>query len=232
MAYDHVEQNGNALTYTIVGDTIIFDAVPDAGNITLTVANQAPTLNVIANSSIDQADGTQTVNLAGITAGTSESQVLTVSATTANTSLIKNLIVTYNSPDATGSISFNPDPAATGTTTITVRVTDDGTPVKYTERTFTVAVTSTATGTKETMLSEKDLTIAPNPASDLLTISSEKQLSSSTVSLEEASGVIVYEKFFSSFNKLQLDLSGKKAGVYLLRIRSDQGTIVKKVVVL
>jgi hypothetical protein len=70
--------------------------------------------------------GTQTVSLSGIGAGGGESQVLAVTATSSNPSLIPHPTVSYASPNATGSLSFAPAHNAIGTAIITVTVTDDG----------------------------------------------------------------------------------------------------------
>ena len=48
----------------------------------------------------------QTINLTGIAAGGSETQTLTVTATSSNPALIPNPTVTYTSPNATGSLSY------------------------------------------------------------------------------------------------------------------------------
>lgn len=232
IAYDAVTQNGNPLSFTIVGDTIIFNAVPDAGLISLTLANQAPTLDALTDLSIDQEDATQTVHLSGITAGTGETQNLTVTVTAQNTALIQNLTINYNNPDATGSFSFDPNPLAAGSTTITVRVTDNGNPVKYVERSFTLTVSGSTTSASKPAFSETDLTLSPNPVYDLLTIETTQSLSAVSVLVEDLSGAVVCETEFPSTSKMQLDLSGKKAGVYVLRVKSAQGTVVKKLVVL
>jgi hypothetical protein len=66
------------------------------------------------------------VNLAGITAGDSESQPLRVIASSSNTGLIPNPTVTYTTANATGSIAFTPVTDQSGTATITVTVEDGG----------------------------------------------------------------------------------------------------------
>jgi hypothetical protein len=89
-------------------------------DVTVSAVNDAPTLDAIATPP-------QTVNLAGITAGPFESQGLTVSASSDSPLLIANpILVSYTSPNATGSLTYAPVPAASGIATITVTVTDDG----------------------------------------------------------------------------------------------------------
>ena len=105
--------------------------------------NQPPTLNALANVTINESAGQQTVNLSGITDGsTNESQTLTVTASSSNTGLIPNPTVTYTSPNATGSIRFTPVASAFGSAVITVTVNDGGASNNVISRTFTVTVNS------------------------------------------------------------------------------------------
>ena len=109
---------------------------------TIPVASNAiPTLNAIANSTITESAGPQTVSLSGISSGSvNESQTLAVTASSSNTGLIPNPTVTYTSPNTTGSISFTPVAYAYGSATITVRVNDGGASNNIVSRTFTVTV--------------------------------------------------------------------------------------------
>jgi len=112
---------------------------------TVTVApvNQTPTLNTLANMTINENAGQQTVNLSGISSGaTNENQTLTVTATSGNTGLIPNPTVTYTTPGATGSIKFTPVASAFGTASITVTVNDGGTSNNIISRSFTVVVSN------------------------------------------------------------------------------------------
>jgi hypothetical protein len=111
--------------------------------VTVSPVNQAPTLNTIANVTVNEGAGLQTVNLAGIGSGAAnETQTLTVIATSSNPALIPNPAVTYTSPNATGSLSFTPVALASGTATISVAVDDGATSNNIVTRTFTVTVNS------------------------------------------------------------------------------------------
>ena len=89
--------------------------------------NQPPTLAAIADpAAINQNAGLQTVNLAGISAGAGETQALRVTATSNNTALIPNPTVSYTSPNATGSLSYQPVANQSGTAHVTVTVRDAG----------------------------------------------------------------------------------------------------------
>lgn len=116
--------------------------------------NKAPTLNSISSVSINMNASKQTVNLSGISAGSGETQTLTVSATSSNTGLIPNPSVVYSSPSSTGKIEFTPVSSKTGTATITVKVKDSGSGtspnVNEVTRTFTVTVKSTSTAGSST----------------------------------------------------------------------------------
>jgi hypothetical protein len=133
------------------GTTTITVTVNDGGTsnnvitrtftVTVNAVNQTPTLNAIANLTLNENAGLQTVNLGGISAGAAnEVQTLTVTAASSNPALIPNPTVTYTSPNATGSLTFTPAANANGTTTITVTVNDGGTSNNVVTRTFTVTV--------------------------------------------------------------------------------------------
>ena len=108
---------------------------------TVNPVNQVPTLTTLANLSIDENAGLQTVGLSGISSGAAnESQTLTVTASSSNTGLVPTPTVTYTSPNATGSIKFTPVASAYGSATITVTVNDGGTSNNVLSRSFTVTV--------------------------------------------------------------------------------------------
>lgn len=97
-------------------------------SITITVnsLNDFPTINPIADQpAIPEDAGTQTVNMANITAGPLESQSISINAVSSNTSLIPTPTVSYTSPNNIGSISYSPALDQSGTSIITITV-DDG----------------------------------------------------------------------------------------------------------
>ena len=118
-----VEDGGLDNNLSTAGDNATFSRTFD---VTVNAVNDAPTLNAIGNVSINEDASEQTVNLAGITAGGSESQVLQVTATSSNTGLISNPTVTYTTANTTGSLAFTPVADQSGTATITVTVEDGG----------------------------------------------------------------------------------------------------------
>jgi len=88
--------------------------------------NITPTLDPLANLTLNEDAPLQTVTLSGITAGEGETQALRVTATSSNTAIIPNPSVNYLSPNTQGSLSFTPVANRYGVATITVFVEDGG----------------------------------------------------------------------------------------------------------
>jgi len=156
-----VTVNDGAASNNIVSRTFTVSVNP---------VNQAPTLNSLANRTIDENAGLQTVSLSGIgTGAANESQTLTVTASSSNTGLILNPTVSYTSPNATGSISFTPVDYAFGSATITVTVNDGGASNNIVSRTFTVTVNPV--NQAPTLFTLADLTIDENAGLQTVTLS-------------------------------------------------------------
>ena len=85
-----------------------------------------PTLDPISDRTLQEDTDEQSVSLSGITDGDTGNQLLRVTASSNNTSLIPTPTVDYNSPDSTGTVRFTPLPDQFGTANITVTVEDGG----------------------------------------------------------------------------------------------------------
>ena len=127
----------NEATYVIpqaaVGSSVSGNTTPPA--------SLPPTLDAIANQSVYQNAGVQTVNLTGIAAGTSGNATVNVYAVASDYTIVSNLVVNYNAPDSTGTLSFSPV-GAVGAATVTVYVDNGGTTNNPVTQTFTVTVTT------------------------------------------------------------------------------------------
>jgi hypothetical protein len=134
--------NGSAtITVTVNDGGTSNNIVSRMFTVTVNPVNQPPTLNALADLTLNENAGLQTVNLSGITSGaTNENQTLTVTASSSNTSLIPTPAVNYTSPNTTGSITFTPVASAYGSATVTVTVNDGGTSNNVVSRSFTVTV--------------------------------------------------------------------------------------------
>ncbi len=109
--------------------------------VTVNPLNDPPTLDPIAiPGPKNENEGTQTVNLTGISAGGGEAQTITVTAVSDNPGLVPNPTVHYTSPAPTGSLTYTPEPNTNGTARISVTVNDGGASNNIVTRTFEVII--------------------------------------------------------------------------------------------
>jgi len=102
---------------------------------------QPPALNPINNLTINANAGAQTVNLTGLASGSpAGNQVITVTATSSNPSLVSNPVINYTSTNSSGSLTFSPAGNASGSATITVTVNNGAASNNVTVRSFVVTV--------------------------------------------------------------------------------------------
>lgn len=93
--------------------------------VTQSETNAPPTLDALPDIFVNEDAIASTISLAGISAGANEpAQVVAISARSANRDLIPDPIVTYTSPNPTGTLLLAPYPGTNGTTTVTVTVHD------------------------------------------------------------------------------------------------------------
>ena len=151
LAYTPVaDANGSAtITVTVNDGGGGTETIVRTFTVAVTAVNDQPTLAAIATPADILEDAIQqTVNLTGIGKGPANesSQVLAVTASSSNTALIPTPTVVYTPSDATGSIKYTPAANLSGTSTITVTVTDTGgtsnSGVNTVSRTFVVTVTA------------------------------------------------------------------------------------------
>ncbi|MBI5773090.1 MAG: hypothetical protein HZA89_05015 [Verrucomicrobia bacterium] len=105
------------------------DTVVETFEVVVNAVNDAPTLNALASLTINANVGPQNVSLSGIFVGggaDESGQTLVIAAASTDSLLIPNPVVTYNNPDATGTLTFTPNLDATGVATLSVVVTDSG----------------------------------------------------------------------------------------------------------
>ncbi|HEY3320156.1 MAG TPA: tandem-95 repeat protein [Planctomycetota bacterium] len=104
------------------------DTVVQTFVVNVTTVNDPPTLDPIADIAINEDAPAQTVILSGITSGPPDesTQVIAITATSSDPAITPDPSVSYNSPDGTGSLTFQPLANANGSVTITVTVADNG----------------------------------------------------------------------------------------------------------
>ena len=131
----------STITVTVNDGCASNNLVSRAFDVTVNPVNHTPTLNALADLTVNENAGYQTVSLSGIGSGApDESDTLAVTASSSNPGLIPAPVVNYTSPDATGSLTFIPNVFVNGSATITVTVNDGGTSNNIVSRTFTVTV--------------------------------------------------------------------------------------------
>jgi len=133
---------GSALiTVTVNNGGASNNVVTKSFTVTVVPVNQPPTLNGLANLTINENAPGQVVSLSGIGSGAANQlQTLTVTASSSNPSVIPNPAVNYSSPSATGTLSLRPAASAYGTAQITVTVNNGGASNNVVSRSFTVTV--------------------------------------------------------------------------------------------
>ena len=109
----------------------------------LSAMNTAPTLSVIANQTICFTSQTQNISLSGITAGTETNQLVSLSVSSTNSSLLSGISTTAVS-NGNAILNYTINPGMSGTASLTVTVKDNGgTDFGGTDtfsRTFTITV--------------------------------------------------------------------------------------------
>lgn len=137
-----LHQFGSSLITVTVSDGML--TASTTFNVTVTSVNDAPTINAIANLTILEDAPQQTVTFSGVDSGApNENQALVVIAASSNPSVVPNPLVTYTSPQSSGTLRFTAPPNASGSAILTVTVDDGQSVNRFTTRSFRVTVTET-----------------------------------------------------------------------------------------
>jgi PKD repeat protein len=231
--------NGVATTTVIpgTGSTLSFGNQTQAGTYTVTAANTSITCNSTMNGSAVIAVDPQIPDVPGTPAGpvvvhtgTTQSSDYTTAGGTYATTFVWDL-----SPVNSGTI------AGTGTTgTVTWNTSYNGTAqvkVKGSnscgESTFSNTLDVTVdnlVGIPETQ-NTGSLQICPNPARDILTLITGKNVKSDIRVFNSIGSVLISKPETTINSRYTLDISSLSAGVYFISVRSDEGNVTRKFVV-
>ncbi|AOM79687.1 Ig-like domain-containing protein [Pedobacter steynii] len=138
-------------------------------NISLTDVNEIPTLSAIGNQTLCYTSATQTVALAGISAGPESNQTTTLSVSSSNSSLFQTLTVTGSGN--TGTLSYRLRNGASGTATVTVMVRDNGGTANGGTDTYTSSFQITVNAAPQLMISSNSGNQVSKGATVILTAS-------------------------------------------------------------
>lgn len=96
---------------------------------------------------------------------------------------------------------------------------------------FVVTATPTvALLSKEDFSFASKLSVYPNPSNGLVTISNDLNSALKSVSLTDLNGRTVKTVELNGDSSAQINISDLSAGVYMMNISSDQGSVIKKIV--
>jgi hypothetical protein len=140
----------------------------------------------------------------------------------------------------TGTVTWTP--TTTGTFTFKVRVTDNGSPVLYSEQSVTVTVTATASTTSmvaadATTITQQaeptteiaGTTLYPNPVSSSFTVRMKAPVAQLTFAILDVKGSVVYTKKQTvGGQQFQINATALTPGQYLLQLETEQGIEVLK----
>jgi len=94
--------------------------------ITVNPINDAPEGNSIADITVDEDAPTQTISLTGISSGPNESQPVRVTATSSDSTILADPVVSLTTGSDVGTLNFTPVAMQDGDVTITVTIEDGG----------------------------------------------------------------------------------------------------------
>jgi hypothetical protein len=75
------------------------------------------------------------------------------------------------------------------------------------------------------------ISVYPNPAKDKLNITTDKIYENARIELLNSKGVKVYDSIFNNKKTFLLDLKSFVSGIYILRFRTGNRSVQKKVVI-
>ncbi|HMJ64308.1 MAG TPA: Ig-like domain-containing protein, partial [Candidatus Binatia bacterium] len=189
------DQSGTTMITVSVSNR--FFSASDSFVLAVAVVNDPPTLNPINNWGAVRSTA-QAVPISGITSGaTNESQTLTVTASSSNTSLV-NPTVSYTNGQTTGFIRFTP-PNQSGSAVVTVTVNDGGTSNNITTQSFvayvrqsSVALPTISTISDQTIGEDTSTAAIPFTISDPVTAATSLVLraSSSNPALVSSNAIV------------------------------------------
>ena len=196
--------------------------------------NLAPVVDPVANLQVLKNSKEATVNLTGIdpVSNCIAQQIESITASAENKTLIPEIKVDYISGESTAKLTLKIADGLTGETTIKVVLKDNGGTENYgtdsKEMVFNVKV-DTPVGIND-MVNSFDASVYPNPTKGQVKIKingTEK----STVRISNSAGIEVFRKTDFADPLINIDLSDKTPGLYLVEISNGKSVIVKKLII-
>jgi hypothetical protein len=89
-------------------------------------------------------------------------------------------------------------------------------------------VTAATLSVKDILASK--LSVTPNPAKDIISITNNENVLINSVKITDLNGRIVKQAVYGNVSNLQINVSDLSSGMYMMNISSDQGVAVKKII--
>ncbi len=206
-------------------DELFLNIVTIEFNLNVLPVNDAPTLDIISDETIENDELEHYINLTGISEGpgNERDQTLTFYVTSDNNTLFSNLTVDYTENSATGVLRYTPAALTAGVANVTVSLNDDGGTsnggVDYVEQTFKITVNNTVTAINK--LNKTTLTLYPNPVSNLLWVTLPiTESGNANVDIYTVSGEMVLSKTGKG-NSLRIPVTTLASGLYQIVIATE-----------
>jgi uncharacterized repeat protein (TIGR03803 family) len=209
-------------SFTFVVSTGCVTSAPATVTISVSAANDAPVLALIGNKSTPKG------SLLSFTALATE-----VDANQTKTFSLTNAPAGATIGGGTGVFTWTP--AATGTFSFTVKVTDNGSPIGSDTETITVTVTGAVAGrlaaeAGESFEADVQMTLHPNPAVEMLVITLASATPVEGTAVLDASGRthLVDTHRVRDGKHLEVNVSALEPGLYLLRLHTAGGVHTRR----
>lgn len=182
------------------------------------VSNAAPSIDQPANQNVVLSEGEKVLTLTGIGYGADvvAQTITSVTATSSNTSIANVQVLSTNG--ATTDLKITP--VALGTTTVTVKVKDNGGVAAGGVDETTIAFTVTVKEfTAINDIKKAVISMFPNPASDFITLNLDNETADQVI-ISDLSGRIVQQQSVSNHtNNFKLSVSHLSKGIYFVTVK-------------
>ncbi len=200
--------------------------LPPRSITTLTIktnVNHAPTADPAADIEMTFGAGGSSALISGIGCGDPSDQSLTVTATSSDPSLFSP-VVNYSTPANKATILLMA-PEKEGVANIQVIIKDDGGRLNggIDADTLNFKVSVKPSSLKD---ASSKISVYPNPASDVVSLSVPAELSNSKLSISNITGQVVLNKNLEGETQVELSIAELPAGTYIISI-SDNKTSAK-----
>ncbi len=188
--------------------------------------NDAPLIDQVADKTLIEPEGEQTVDLSGIDDGDSfgDKQKITLTSESDLVSLIPNPEITYNN-GSFATLNFTPVDTETGSANITVTVMDDGGIANGGTDMSTMTFLIDVLPDNIAQLSEMNAAIYPNPVVDFMHIGLSKKMYIQDIVVTDISGKTAIQKNMNTkLQTVEINVQHLDKGIYLLSI-SDGSTV-------